>query len=1121
MMRPGQDLCVLVLCVFSIYWSCVLAARKYDKPEITSEFETVIETNDNHTVFCQGNDPLNWRWPEVEEEFQFWTTFITTRETPVDKNYKYGLRLQIINMTYPFVGFYYCHYENANLEDELNSAKIYLFVNDPDHLTLLKDNGAFNTYTVTQFTEAVIPCKPTSPDVQVLLLDYNDGKELPLDGVSDTSQTLYRYDPLYGFLTNDTIDIHRDRLYECVFLKGGQSNTNNPMIEDTTYDPKTGFTFFVSDLDQQQIYQCNFSRHSATAVILVFLTVEPYQYISDLPLPYIQDLNEGHTIVGKPLVLECIIKTRNQVFFHWSTPSGDINEKRMRTSSRGKTDKTYGVLTIANATKADNGTYSCNVTDNQDHSAYTSLDVRVFDINESFLSVKEENDVHSLTAPAGEDEVHWIIRVEGHPRPTVNWFNNRNTTIRMENDEKYQAYYNATYNTALLKIKKLAISDFGTYTLRVTNKKEEKILPLFLNVTDKPTVVIDTEPFYFINTPSKVKCIAYANPEPQFEWSFKPCLSRDCQFGPVEKIVTEGEGFVFTSVITISNATESGHIRCRARNSVGFNQAFKGFFVSDIKNGFDIIIKNSDVDVDEEQKVATVAEDETVSMACGAAKLNYSDIALFWNNQPLTNYYNTFSVTNSSTQYSTKLELELEHMNKSNSGSLSCRVKDKNGGYLYRNMTFTVATPVPPAIVNTTLKEKLEIDLAEKLVLYCRVSGIPKPSLLWYKNGVVFNPPESTRLKVSADNEKITFWPTLAQDEGTYRCEAKNKKGTAYKQQTVKFKNLPRAQGWLIIVIVLLSLVSVAAIIFIIIKTRKEKAVLPPASNMGDYRANNSDGPTATDMTTISQGEEGVTLSNNSVQPEWRSNYKGDYKGNVKPICTKDLLIWAFQVARGMEYRMMTECWATKPLARPSFTKLVERLGTLMDDTLKKYYIELNDPYLVMNTQRLQEGQSDYLAMLSPPTFEAICSPHYVNDVISQESLEDSGYLSMKPNTIFSPRVEEGEVFDFNVNNRKNTNSTEGNTMELVPMLQRRDSGCETPLQSPATPNSVSNPSYHLPPNIPEEDRAVNTDIVKSPDNYVNMLQSKSIVKEKNSGQINPFADSNNGNGNLHYVNCS
>ncbi|XP_022178523.1 vascular endothelial growth factor receptor 1 isoform X3 [Myzus persicae] len=39
------------------------------------------------------------------------------------------------------------------------------------------------------------------------------------------------------------------------------------------------------------------------------------------------------------------------------------------------------------------------------------------------------------------------------------------------------------------------------------------------------------------------------------------------------------------------------------------------------------------------------------------------------------------------------------------------------------------------------------------------------------------------------------------------------------------------------------------------------------------------------------------------VEPEWRSNYRGDYKNLiVKPSCTHDLICWSFQVARGMEY---------------------------------------------------------------------------------------------------------------------------------------------------------------------------------------------------------------------------
>ncbi|XP_043527965.1 vascular endothelial growth factor receptor 1 isoform X2 [Frieseomelitta varia] len=59
----------------------------------------------------------------------------------------------------------------------------------------------------------------------------------------------------------------------------------------------------------------------------------------------------------------------------------------------------------------------------------------------------------------------------------------------------------------------------------------------------------------------------------------------------------------------------------------------------------------------------------------------------------------------------------------------------------------------------------------------------------------------------------------------------------------------------------------------------------------------------ATDSQGVSMSPDGCVLSNNSSQQGWRFNYRGDYKDyNLKPICTQDLLSWAFQVARGMEY---------------------------------------------------------------------------------------------------------------------------------------------------------------------------------------------------------------------------
>jgi len=39
-----------------------------------------------------------------------------------------------------------------------------------------------------------------------------------------------------------------------------------------------------------------------------------------------------------------------------------------------------------------------------------------------------------------------------------------------------------------------------------------------------------------------------------------------------------------------------------------------------------------------------------------------------------------------------------------------------------------------------------------------------------------------------------------------------------------------------------------------------------------------------------------------SEQPNWRVQYGSDYTGTTMPVCSQDLLCWAFQVARGMVY---------------------------------------------------------------------------------------------------------------------------------------------------------------------------------------------------------------------------
>ncbi|XP_060800546.1 vascular endothelial growth factor receptor 1 isoform X2 [Amyelois transitella] len=59
----------------------------------------------------------------------------------------------------------------------------------------------------------------------------------------------------------------------------------------------------------------------------------------------------------------------------------------------------------------------------------------------------------------------------------------------------------------------------------------------------------------------------------------------------------------------------------------------------------------------------------------------------------------------------------------------------------------------------------------------------------------------------------------------------------------------------------------------------------------------------ATDHTFLNTANSTRKVSEGYVQPEWRTNYESDYQSAApRPLFSRDLLAWAFQIARGMEY---------------------------------------------------------------------------------------------------------------------------------------------------------------------------------------------------------------------------
>nr|XP_016943226.1 vascular endothelial growth factor receptor 1 isoform X4 [Drosophila suzukii] len=72
-----------------------------------------------------------------------------------------------------------------------------------------------------------------------------------------------------------------------------------------------------------------------------------------------------------------------------------------------------------------------------------------------------------------------------------------------------------------------------------------------------------------------------------------------------------------------------------------------------------------------------------------------------------------------------------------------------------------------------------------------------------------------------------------------------------------------------------------------------------PGSGNATYSYDRQMDTCATVMTTVPEDDQ--IMSNNSVQPAWRSNYKTD-SNEAMTVTTVDLISWAFQVARGMDY---------------------------------------------------------------------------------------------------------------------------------------------------------------------------------------------------------------------------
>lgn len=81
-------------------------------------------------------------------------------------------------------------------------------------------------------------------------------------------------------------------------------------------------------------------------------------------------------------------------------------------------------------------------------------------------------------------------------------------------------------------------------------------------------------------------------------------------------------------------------------------------------------------------------------------------------------------------------------------------------------------------------------ELKEKVTLECKVTGVPVPSIQWFKGDQLLSPSADIKVQSQPDGTQTLIIESIQVDsEGTYKCVAENNAGKAETKATVGVKS--------------------------------------------------------------------------------------------------------------------------------------------------------------------------------------------------------------------------------------------------------------------------------------------------------------------------------------------
>ncbi|XP_044736869.1 vascular endothelial growth factor receptor kdr-like [Chrysoperla carnea] len=590
-----------------------------------------------------------------------------------------------------------------------------------------------------------------------------------------------------------------------------------------SYDHKTGAVAYFNKTSDGGQYFCIGSNKFTTEELKINIHVLKRRF-TIVERPNLKDDSVAH-FVGLHLNLSCTVKLTfpQMVMWSWDFPLNvKQNDSRLQliNVAKGQAGSTTRLI-LSNLSKEDSGNYTCFVTDDHKNVKKRTITVNVKD--QPYINLSSLSSSKPTPQKVGLD-VKFIVRVDAYPAvKKYEWFFNNNEIIT---DVHYDI--KNTYKNSTLIISRVNISDDGVYMLRAINDAGFQTINMTLIVRDKPKVSISGPSYILLDTNQPFQCTVMGNPIPEIYWSFKKCLQKEkCSAEPIINKTDKTENLYTIKSELIFNANISGTLICVANNTEGSNLSEKEIIITDIPDGDD--------GFNAWKVIETVSVGDSLVLYCGASKYNFSGSIEWYLNKsdnPLeSNNDDGYKIFNSSTPYSYRKNIEIFNITKDYNGNYRC------GNGLHSNsIELKVVDPESPNITDTNLNDtEIKLIAGKHHVFYCHASGIPIPTIIWKKDDQLWIP-DTKRIKVSKDNETVTFNYTLKEDNGRYSCEVSNRLDTIINRSKLTISDgivTKKISRWILIVPSLCIIVLLISIILLYIKLRDEKRRIAEFENAG------------------------------------------------------------------------------------------------------------------------------------------------------------------------------------------------------------------------------------------------------------------------------------------------